>query len=309
MKLLTRDDFREGVFKRDNHKCVVCKEPAVDAHHIIDRKLFDDGGYYLDNGVSVCEKCHIEAERTIISCETLRKLAGINIVVLPPEFEPDNVYDKWGKILNEFVKYPKTHHLPWSEKMSKDDKRLKNTDHFNGKRVIVSVKMDGECTSIYPTKTHARSLDSRHHPSRGWVKNLWGQIGYQIPEGWRICGENMFAFHTIPYENLETYFYVYSIWDGNRCLNWDETLEWCNLLGLTTVPIIYDGIYDEEKIKKLYQAKFEGNDMEGYVVRLADEYFYNDFHKSIAKYVSSNFVIEDDDHWMERKVIPNKLKK
>jgi len=34
-KLLTRDEFREGVFKRDNYKCVVCGAPAKDAHHII----------------------------------------------------------------------------------------------------------------------------------------------------------------------------------------------------------------------------------------------------------------------------------
>jgi len=30
-----RDIFRESVFERDNHKCVVCGEPALDAHHII----------------------------------------------------------------------------------------------------------------------------------------------------------------------------------------------------------------------------------------------------------------------------------
>ncbi len=30
MKLLTRDEFREGVFERDNHKCVVCQEDAQD---------------------------------------------------------------------------------------------------------------------------------------------------------------------------------------------------------------------------------------------------------------------------------------
>ena len=44
--LLTRDQFREGVFKRDNHKCVICRAPAVDAHHIIERRLWTDGGYY-----------------------------------------------------------------------------------------------------------------------------------------------------------------------------------------------------------------------------------------------------------------------
>lgn len=36
-KLLSRDDFREGVFLRDNHQCVICKEPGKDAHHIIER--------------------------------------------------------------------------------------------------------------------------------------------------------------------------------------------------------------------------------------------------------------------------------
>lgn len=35
-KLLTRQDFKEEVFKRDKHKCVVpgCEQKAVDAHHL-----------------------------------------------------------------------------------------------------------------------------------------------------------------------------------------------------------------------------------------------------------------------------------
>lgn len=65
--LLNRDTFRNAVFERDNYKCVVCGETAVDAHHIIERKLFDDGGYYIDNGVSLCGKHHLEAEMTVIS--------------------------------------------------------------------------------------------------------------------------------------------------------------------------------------------------------------------------------------------------
>jgi hypothetical protein len=28
-KLLTRDDFREGVFKRDKHKCLFCDQGGV----------------------------------------------------------------------------------------------------------------------------------------------------------------------------------------------------------------------------------------------------------------------------------------
>ena len=53
-ELLSRDDFRELTFQRDGHRCVLCGAPAQDAHHIIERRLFPDGGYYLGNGASVC---------------------------------------------------------------------------------------------------------------------------------------------------------------------------------------------------------------------------------------------------------------
>lgn len=43
-KLLTRDNFREAVFARDNNTCVFCSLPAKDAHHIIERRLWKDGG-------------------------------------------------------------------------------------------------------------------------------------------------------------------------------------------------------------------------------------------------------------------------
>ena len=88
-ELLTRDAFREGVFKRDGHKCVNCGADAVDAHHIIERRLFDDGGYYLNNGASVCTPCHIKSEQTVISCEDLREKAGITKIVLPGHLYDD----------------------------------------------------------------------------------------------------------------------------------------------------------------------------------------------------------------------------
>jgi len=48
-----RDQFREAVLSRDRHMCVVCGQPARDAHHIMERRLFPDGGYHLDNGASL----------------------------------------------------------------------------------------------------------------------------------------------------------------------------------------------------------------------------------------------------------------
>lgn len=102
---MIRDEFREAVFKRDNHRCVVCKSVAVDAHHILERKLFEDGGYYLDNGASLCGDCHYKAETTELSCERIREAAGITNVVLPSDFEPSYRYDKWGNIFFDDTLY------------------------------------------------------------------------------------------------------------------------------------------------------------------------------------------------------------
>lgn len=100
LKLLSREEFKSQVFARDHHTCVFCNLPAVDAHHIIDRALFPDGGYYLDNGASVCESHHWECERTNISLEEVRAACGISVKVIPAGFDPNISYDKWLNILN-----------------------------------------------------------------------------------------------------------------------------------------------------------------------------------------------------------------
>lgn len=94
--LLTRDQFRDRVFARDRGRCVLCPAPAVDAHHILDRKLFPDGGYWLNNGASVCGPCHLRCERCEVSVEDVRRAAGIKEPVLPPGLSPDRILDKWA---------------------------------------------------------------------------------------------------------------------------------------------------------------------------------------------------------------------
>src|SRR4051812_1785274 len=96
-ELLSRDEFREGVFKRDKHSCVVCGQPAQDAHHIIERRLWPDGGYYIANGASVCGECHLRAERNEILPWQFRKMLNLP-EILPPQLaaEPEFEYNKWG---------------------------------------------------------------------------------------------------------------------------------------------------------------------------------------------------------------------
>lgn len=342
--LLTRDEFRAAVFERDKNQCVICYKDAQDAHHIIERRLWDDGGYYLDNGASLCGEHHMMAEQTVLSCDEIRQAIGIERVVLPEHLYSDNIYDKWGniilsngwrikgelfydesvqKVLGEgrvlsffvdYVKYPRTYHLPWSEGRTDDDKVLEDTKQFEGREVVVSVKRDGENFSGYNDGyTHARSIDSGRHITRSYVKNIWSGIYYQLPKGWRVCGENMYAKHSIKYNNLKSYLLVFSIWDEkNMCLSWNDTVEYCGVLGLETVPVIYKGLWNDLTIKGLWDTikkGYEGEtEEEGYVVRVTDSFSYGNFRRSVAKFVRKDHV-RTQAFWMKQKLEPNELRK
>src|SRR3954452_15840523 len=94
------------------------------------------------------------------------------------------------------IRYPRTPHLPWSPGATEDDERLGGLGGLAGREVVVTEKLDGENTTLYQDGLHARSPDSAHHPSRAWVKSLHGRISEHIREGFRICGENVFARHS-----------------------------------------------------------------------------------------------------------------
>jgi len=338
-KLLTREKFRAQVFERDGYRCVFCKEDAVDAHHIMERRLWDDYGYYLDNGASVCTPCHILCEKTYYSTEEVRSAAKIDRIILPSHLYDDQEYDKWGnpimpngqrlkgelfhdpsvqKILSEggvlhlflkYVKYPRTYHLPYSPGMNDDDRMLKDVDNFKGKRVIVMEKLDGENTSMYNDYIHARSIDSGSHESRDWIKSFHGKIGYNIPEDWRINVENMYAKHSILYKDLSTYAYGFAIWnDKNYMLDWKSSLEWFELIGITPCPWIYWDIYDQKAIQKVYDECSKTHITEGYVIRIDEPFHYSQFRTHVGKWVRAGH-IQTIKHWMYgQKIEPNILK-
>jgi hypothetical protein len=138
------------------------------------------------------------------------------------------------------------------------------------------------------------------------VKNLQSKVGWEIPEGWRVCGENLYATHSIKYHDLPSYFLVFSIWnEQNRCLSWDDTVEWCGLLGLLTVPVLYRGKWDLGLIQDLYPDRLANH--EGYVVRLASEYGFAAFRHSVAKFVRASHVTTHG-HWMHGLTGKNGLK-
>lgn len=334
------------MFARDGYRCVFCKRTAaetpegkLDAHHIIERRLFSDFGYYLENGATVCEEHHLLCEKTVYSVEDVRQAAGITKIVVPDQFYPEQPIDKWGNYVLEdgrrtkgelffdesvqkvlgaggvlelftpYVKYGRTFHLPFSPGLHDDDKALKDCSQFEGKRVIITKKKDGENTSGYSDgHVHARSIDSKGGEDRAWVKKfLVEQVCFNLPEGWRICGENLWAEHSIHYDDLKSYFYGFSLWnERNVCLSWDETMEYFELLGVTPVEVVYDGIWDEALFRKMALA-LDTTKEEGLVVRTADSFKYSEFKSSIAKWVREGHV-QTTKHWRAgRAFTPNGL--
>jgi len=257
------------------------------------------------------------------------------VLCLPPHLYPDACWDKWGdmilpnghrvrgelfddpsvqKILAAggvlplfipWIKYPRTYHLPESPGASKDDRVLETSSHFRGKRVVVTEKRDGENTTIYQDYIHARSLDTDSHPSRSWVKNYAAKIGWTIPEGWRVCGENLWAKHSILYQNLSNYFEGFSVWDEkNYCLSWDDTLEWFELLDIKPVPILYDGPWFDTLVAEL--SPNDTSQQEGFVIRVADSFHYSQFRFCVAKWVRAGHVATTH-HWRAQPLVQNFL--
>ena len=87
-----RPEFKKKVFERTNGKCCVpgCNCDAADAHHILDRHLWNNGGYILSNGAALCEKHHIDAEEGRITPKQCIEYMKISPSIIE---KPDKIVD------------------------------------------------------------------------------------------------------------------------------------------------------------------------------------------------------------------------
>lgn len=93
-----RQEFRDAVFERDGNKCRVCgwsiqtAEVQLDAHHITDRTLMPNGGYVVENGISLCPAHHEMAEAFHSTGKPV------------PGFSPNNLYNLIGSSYDRAVR-------------------------------------------------------------------------------------------------------------------------------------------------------------------------------------------------------------
>ena len=226
MNLLTRDEFRESVFKRDAHKCVACGIPATEVHHIIDRAVFKDGGYYTGNGASLCSGCHIKAEKGILTCKEIRESAKISEIVLPDNLDPAKLWDKWGNEIVEerLIKYPRTRHLIGSGLGKNDLEDYVNVEELRGKHLVLEEKNDGANVGLSIVNCELKLQCRGHFLGLGndwpefdqfkvWANTWTDQFWDMLEDRYIMYGEWMIAFHSVFYDLLPHYFMEFDIYD------------------------------------------------------------------------------------------------
>lgn len=196
-------------------------------------------------------------------------------------------------------KYPRTPHLPFSAARTQDDISGASWAFLNGAEVVVTEKMDGENTTLYRDRYHARSIDSRYHESRSYISNMWAGISYLIPESRRIIVENVYAEHSIRYDDLPTYAFgigVVDTVDGeNVFLSWDGTVSALSEVGIQPAPLLYRGAANMDTLREIFEG-LDTDRQEGIVVRSAAQFPESDFLRHVGKAVRAGHV-QTDEHW------------
>jgi hypothetical protein len=186
-------------------------------------------------------------------------------------------------------KYPRTHHLPDSPGATSDDRIVTDLDGLTGE-LVVTEKMDGGNVTFTRDLMYARSVDSGTHPWDRPTKALWARVAHEIPYGWRVCGESMWARRSVAYPDLPGVFLVFAVWDADHTLRgWTETTEWAALLDLPLVPVLYRGT-DLARARAAWSAQRDADRSEGFVVRTTAPVPEAEFGRRVAKWVRPGHV-------------------
>lgn len=210
-------------------------------------------------------------------------------------------------------KYGRTFHYPFSPGTTSDD-RINHQyweDMTAIKKVVHTEKLDGENTCLNQYGVFARSHAApTRHPWANYLKERWHLIKNDLGD-LEIFGENLYATHSIRYENLAHHFYVFGVRVLDQWLSWEEVQFYAALLDFPTVPEwrivepLGQSVFEKTALAIVTQpSKFDSFDvhtqapcrMEGIVSRNIAAYAVNDFKKNVFKYVRKDHV-KTDEHW------------
>jgi hypothetical protein len=127
-----------------------------------------------------------------------------------------------------------------------------------------------------------------------------------------LFGENLYAIHSIKYENLDSHYYVFGVRLHEQWLSWEETKFYAACFDFPTVPVLQtvqpsddQQAYEQSVLELVKQPSVFGSSdilqqkpctMEGVVSRNMESYAVDDFQNHVFKYVRKGHV-KTDEHW------------
>ncbi|MEI6412404.1 MAG: RNA ligase family protein [Bacteroidota bacterium] len=201
----------------------------------------------------------------------------------------------------ERTKYPRTYHFPFSPGATNDDKIQHDWEGILAHELVLTEKLDGENTCLKAKGVFARSHGA---PTRNpWAQNMW-PVWERIKrdlDDLEIFGENLYGVHSIEYQRLPDYFFVFAARKEDRWLSWAELQDVTFLLDLRLVPTIGSGRFNAKDLQQrilssMAEPSILGAEREGFVVRVASEFNDELFSNNVLKYVRANHV-QTDEHW------------
>jgi len=320
-KLDVRGNFRRVVFERDGCRCIapgcgVRGEDLLDAHHILSRKIMPDGGYVLENGVSLCkEKHHLEAENGKIDVPTIRRLIG-------------QLKDDYRHSFRKFPKVQKHPDFPTLEQDEEDAEPYSNTidwkfmdTHFHNSMWLVQEKVDGSNLGIGFNGDGSPYLQTRGQVADPHTMNIYStsqerNVKYAIqwawehleqiqklPPTWMVYGEWMRYRHTVPYYELPDWFIAFAVHDGEKFLLPQDTLVFLRGLGFRVPPNIdLNSLRTEEIERATRKGLWTSGAAEGVVIKSMTD-------GTCVKWVRREFrdQMEKHGHWRRKQLEENAL--
>ena len=212
-------------------------------------------------------------------------------------------------------KYPRTLHLPFSPEVHSDDKviNFKDLNNLLNKEYVVLEKMDGQNNCLKGLDTNTNNYGgvfARTHTQEtqlawdSYLINWYHQNKYNLKDDNWYFIENLFAKHSIVYENLDTYMFLFNVYNNktNIMLSWNKIEEEAKRLNLRTPEVIktckFNNISEIQKLlnEEILKPSRYGKDREGFVLRPMDSFNIQDFSKCVVKYVRKGHV-QTDEHW------------
>ena len=212
-------------------------------------------------------------------------------------------------------KYGRTYHYPFSPGTTSDDRI--NHDYWEDIQQIETLvhteKLDGENNCLSRSGIFARSHAApTTSPWTSQLRERWELIKRDLGDI-ELFGENLYAVHSIEYEWLESYYYIFAVRHHDKWLSWEEVKFYAALFDFPTVPELAVTEVKELSQETLRQqiigwahepSLFGSRDVltekdctrEGVVSRNINEYPVADFARNVFKYVRKGHV-KTEEHW------------